>query len=317
MQVRGKLRGIAAVALAILFAGSSAWTQSTEEPAPASAPSAQGSVRPIPARRGGVWGPDDAFSFVGFEAGFAGKTVAGAPFTASISTQVTRTLADGNRIEQNTSGTFARDSEGRTRRDITLPAIGLWSDSGQAAPHVVFINDPVAGTAYIVNLDQKTAHAIVPRMWEGQSVAPGAGIAVMQPDSGKEVSRKLGAKTINGVKAQGTRIQRTIPAGEIGNVKPIKIVLERWYSPDLQMNVLVKRSDPRMGQTIFQLTDIQRKEPDASLFQVPSDYTITRGPGGRGLFGRGRGRGQPPPAGENEPEQARPPLTPPQLAPPQ
>ncbi|MGA8368040.1 MAG: hypothetical protein WB716_12045, partial [Candidatus Acidiferrales bacterium] len=93
---------------------------------------------------------------------------------------------------------------------------------------------------------------------------------------------------------------------------------ERWYSPDLQMNVLVKRSDPRMGQTVFQLSDIQRKEPDASLFQVPADYTMTRGgPGGRGPFGRRRGRGQTPPAGENEPEQATPPPppTPPQQAP--
>lgn len=317
MQVRGKLRGIAAMALAILFAGGSAWAQSTDEPVPPGPPSTQGYTVRLHARPGGGWGPEDAFSLVGFEAGFAGKTVAGAPFTASISTQVTRTLADGNRIEQNTSGTFARDSEGRTRRDITLPAIGLWADSGQAAPHVVFINDPVAGTAYIVNLDQKTAHATGARIWDGQSVTPGVGFAVTQPGSGKEVSRNLGTKTINGLKAQGTRIQRTIPAGEIGNVKPIKIVLERWYSPDLQMNVLVKRSDPRMGQTIFQLTDIQRKEPDASLFQVPSDYTITRGPGGRGLFGRRRGPGQPPPAGENEPEQARPTLTSPQVAPPQ
>ena len=99
-------------------------------------------------------------------------------------------------------------------------------------------------------------------------------------------------------------------------MKPIKIVIERWYSPDLQMNVLVKRSDPRMGTTIFQLTDIQRKEPDASLFQVPADYTVTRGgPGDRGLFGRRRRPGPPLPAGENEPEEATPSPAPPQQAP--
>lgn len=315
MQVRGKLCGIAAVAVAILFASGNAWTQSTEVPAPAS-PLSQGSVQPIPARTDVMWGPDDAFNFVGFEAGFAGKTVTGTPFTASVSTHMTQTLADGNRIERSTQGTIARDSQGRTRRDIALPAIGPWAASGQAAPDMVFINDPVAGTAYILDMDQKTAHPIERRIWNGQRGAPGTGFAgKLLGGQNNKVEKNLGTKTINGVTAQGTRIRRTIPAGEFGNVKPIKIVIERWYSPDLQMNVLVKRSDPRMGQTIFQLTDIQRKEPDASLFQVPSDYTITRGPGGRGLFGRGRGRGQPPPAGENEPEQARPPLTSPQVAP--
>jgi hypothetical protein len=315
MQVRGKLRGIAAVAVAILFTSGSAWTQSTEVPAPAS-PLSQGSVRPIPARTDVMWGPDDAFNFVGFEAGFAGKTVTGTPFTASVSTHMTQTLADGNRIERSTQGTIARDSEGRTRRDIVLPAIGPWAASGQAAPDMVFISDPVAGTAYILDMDQKTAHPIERRIWNGPWGGPGTGFAgKLLGGQNNKVEKNLGTKTINGVTAQGTRIRRTIPAGEFGNVKPIKIVIERWYSPDLQMNVLVKRTDPRMGTTIFQLTDIQRKEPDASLFQVPADYTVTRGgPGGRGLFGRRRRPGPPLPAGENEPEQATPAPSP---APPQ
>jgi len=71
-------------------------------------------------------------------------------------------------------------------------------------------------------------------------------------------------KTINGVSAQGTRITRTIPAGEIGNQKPIVITIEKWYSPDLQETVMTKRNDPRMGETVFQLTNIQRAEPAAT-----------------------------------------------------
>ncbi len=80
---------------------------------------------PPPGRHGGH-GPmsDDAMAFVGFEAGLAGKTVTGAPFSASFSTQTTQALADGNQIQHSATGTFARDSQGRTRRDITLPAIG-------------------------------------------------------------------------------------------------------------------------------------------------------------------------------------------------
>jgi hypothetical protein len=32
-----------------------------------------------------------------------------------------------------------------------------------------------------------------------------------------------------------------------------------------------------MGETIMQLTEIKRQEPDASFFQVPADYTIQKG----------------------------------------
>ena len=69
--------------------------------------------------------------FGGFEAGFGGKTVTNAPFTATFSTETTQPLSDGNQIQRTTSGTFTRDSAGRTRRDLTLSAIGPWTASRQ------------------------------------------------------------------------------------------------------------------------------------------------------------------------------------------
>jgi hypothetical protein len=90
-----------------------------------------------------------------------------------------------------------------------------------------------------------------------------------------EVNREsLGTQTIEGVQAEGTRITFTIPAGKIGNERPIVTVNERWYSPELQAVVMSKNLDPRTGDTIYRLTNISRSEPDASLFQVPADYTI-------------------------------------------
>ena len=71
----------------------------------------------------------------------------------------------------------------------------------------------------------------------------------------------------------------TIPAGEIGNELPINIVSERWYSPELQTIVMTRRSDPRMGETVYRLTNINRSEPARSLFEVPADYTVKEGPG--------------------------------------
>ncbi len=87
-------------------------------------------------------------------------------------------------------------------------------------------------------------------------------------------SESLGTQTIEGVQAEGTRSINTIPAGAIGNDRPIEIIHERWYSPELQMVVLSGLVDPRMGETTLRLVNLSRGEPDASLFQVPSDYTI-------------------------------------------
>jgi hypothetical protein len=232
----------------------------------------------------------DAIGVEGFAAGFNDKVVTGAPYSASISTQTSQTLADGNQIQQTTNGTVARDSQGRTRRDMTLKSIGPWAASGSTPPHFVLISDPVAGASYALQPDQKTAQKLPqrhgPKNGNGPPPPP-------RDDANNVVSTPLGTQTISGVLAEGTRYTRTIPAGAIGNQKPIVIVTERWYSSDLQTVVMTKRSDPRTGDTVFTLTNIQRVEPDASLFQVPADFTITQGRPGRG---RGPGaQGQPPP----------------------
>jgi hypothetical protein len=84
----------------------------------------------------------------------------------------------------------------------------------------------------------------------------------------------LGKQTIDGVEVEGQRETITIPAGEIGNEQPIQIISESWYSPELQVTVMTRHSDPRMGETVYKLTNINRAEPAHSLFEVPSDYTI-------------------------------------------
>ncbi len=47
------------------------------------------------------------------------------------------------------------------------------------------------------------------------------------------VKESLGKQEFEGVEAEGTRTTFTIPAGEIGNERPIEVVNERWYSPEL------------------------------------------------------------------------------------
>jgi hypothetical protein len=111
---------------------------------------------------------------------------------------------------------------------------------------------------------------------------PGEGATYMRSSSKHEVkTEKLEARAFDGVTAEGTRSTVTIPAGEIGNELPIQIVDENWYSPELQVVVMTRHSDPRYGETTYRLTNISRAEPAAALFQVPSDYTVKEvgGPG--------------------------------------
>jgi hypothetical protein len=89
-----------------------------------------------------------------------------------------------------------------------------------------------------------------------------------------EVKEDLGKQLIEGVQADGTRTTVTIPPGEIGNDRAIEIVSERWYSPELQLVVMTRHSDPRSGETTYKLTNINRLEPARSLFEVPPDYTV-------------------------------------------
>jgi hypothetical protein len=109
----------------------------------------------------------------------------------------------------------------------------------------------------------------------------GAATYVFRSSKGPNANEKkeeLGKQIIEGVEAEGTRTTVTIPAGEIGNERPIEIVSERWYSPELQLVVMTRLSDPRMGETTYKLTNINRSEPAKSLFEVPADYTIRSGP---------------------------------------
>jgi len=88
-------------------------------------------------------------------------------------------------------------------------------------------------------------------------------------------TEQLGTKNIEGVEAEGTRTVTTIEAGKIGNERPIEIVYERWFSKELDLIVYSRHYDPRFGEQTYRLININRSEPDRSLFTIPSDYKIT------------------------------------------
>jgi hypothetical protein len=220
--------------------------------------------------------------------GFLRAGVKNAPFTADVITESSHTLADGNRIRQTLNVKVYRDIEGRTRREQAVNLNGLAPDAN--IQQMVFINDPVAGVSYSLNAKERTGTKSVrsgdghgPQRQSQDAAGRGPGPRGMGRRNGADQNLKtesLGRQTIEGVQAEGRRTTLTIPAGQAGNDLPIHIVIENWYSPDLQTTVLSKHSDPRNGETVTRLTNISRGEPSRTLFEAPADYKVTESAAG-------------------------------------
>jgi len=242
---------------------------------------------PPPGRGFGRMGPGGPGMGMGLG---GGRTVTGAPYSALEVTEETQTLANGNVLTHKTQANVYRDSSGRVRTERTVPAgrpaPGQPSAQAQTGTRtMVTIHDPVAGVHTELDTTAKTARQMTLPNFQSRNGnfpgRPGRGANRGSSDP-NVVTTDLGMQTINGVQATGTRVTRTIPAGQIGNAQAIQIVTETWRSPDLQIPVMTKRIDPIHGNVTTQLTNIARAEPDPSLFQVPSDYTVSRGHGPRG-----------------------------------
>ena len=240
--------------------------------------------------------------------------VPNAPFSADAVTTVTQTLGDGTKIEQRTTAKWYRDSTGRVRREQTVIGIDRLSPQGQPQTTITFDSVPRDPTPYVLNPATRTARR-TPRgvqwfdggvevlladvlrsaagsVWPAPAAGLGRGQAASVPADVRPVEEQLGTRQTEGVKATGRRWTTTIPAGRIGNDRAIQIVEEQWESPELNMVISSRFSDPRTGVVEYRLTNINRSEPRADLFTVPADYTIVEATGGaRG--GRGGGGGEP------------------------
>ncbi|HET6181015.1 MAG TPA: hypothetical protein VFE61_29120 [Candidatus Sulfotelmatobacter sp.] len=229
------------------------------------------------------------------------------PYQAQAVTEVKQTLADGTHITQTTTATVARDSDGRTVRIQKLSTIGPWksaSNSSQAdAPTLTTIFDPVAQTHTDYNSDSNVAHVLAMPALPAKAQATGAtnGFAVTsagpggggpgnvtfafkaraeagEAPNGDVKTESMGDKAIDSIPVTGTRTTNTIPAGTIGNDKDIVITRETWYSPDLKLVLQTTQTDPRFGETTYSLTNVERSEPDLTMFQIPAGYTVEKVP---------------------------------------
>jgi hypothetical protein len=257
---------------------------------------------------------------LGFEGGHGGRVVKGARYSATAESETMQTLTDDAghlvaTIHRTTQSVLYRDSQGRSRREVTL------SGFGGKTHKLVTIADPVAGVHYVVDDEHKVVHkmslrahggnangataaGVFPEKIEAQMQAEEASGALKKESGSPNVTVNVNGVSVN-VSTKWTRITRTIAEGDIGNDTAIQVVSERWYSPELQIVVMSTRNDPRFGKTKYMVTKIDTKtEPVASLFTIPADYTVKEGGPGpnmmyRHSFGKEVLAPPPPPAPNN------------------
>ncbi len=229
--------------------------------------------------------------------GFGNQVVKGKPFSATEERHSLQVLGDGTRIENGQTNRLYRDAEGRTRVEEMNGVVSIYDPTTGTRVQL----DPATKTAskggssgfYYATGGANGAIALTTTPYGSavRTTSTFAGNPANMQGVMSETTENLGAQTVNGVPAQGVRTSMIIPKGQIGNNKDIKVMTERWSSNELQMLVKSVNSDPRFGETTYQLSKITQGAPDAALFQVPADYTVTDQPGVGAGRGRGVGRG--------------------------
>jgi hypothetical protein len=210
--------------------------------------------------------PEPGLRFISSEMSYSGKVVKRVPYSAETLTENTQILNNGTRLTRRMTGMVYRDDEGRTRREMSASTAGPFATSGDTQ-HLIFINDPVAGVSSTIMPDSDTA------LTKPLPVPSNDEPPEMEVSSDGGRTESLGKEVIEGFEAEGTRTTILIPPGRIGNDKAIEIVHERWYSPELHAILLSKHSDPRWGETVYRLLNINRGAPDSSLFSLPAHST--------------------------------------------
>jgi len=232
----------------------------------------------------------------------------GLPYSAEVETTAVQTLADGNRIVKRTTGRVYRDAAGRVRREEDQPSrspsvtivdpVANMTYTLDNDAHILWRSKMPFGPApaELMKIEKARVDAIRTLLEKFPRTEPQAGADNLKtilesmelrkkilaqkvaglPENARTslVDEDLPPATIDGIRAEGHRRTMVIPADAIGNEQPIKIVTEEWTSPDLKVLLMTSHADPRSGESTYRLRSINRAAPDASLFQIPANYSI-------------------------------------------
>jgi len=198
-----------------------------------------------------------------------------APFTCTLQTEWVRTLADGGTITLVNERRIARDGNGRVYQERWW----LVPKNGKQKSQMEFIQitDPQKHTLYscgalsnnhVCEITPYMATASMPYTFSGRPSGP------LPNDAGYVINEDLGKQLVSGVEATGTRESVTYNPGQFGNDRKMTVSKEFWYSPQLGLNLISKRSDPRFGSQTFTITNLTLAEPDPQLFEPPAGLQI-------------------------------------------
>jgi hypothetical protein len=196
-------------------------------------------------------------------------TVPNKPFSAEETIEWTR-LTDGQgTLVSHLTARIVRDSQGRLYRERHgfVPA----GSDRQSPLQETYISDPAAHTLTTCIPLQRTCTITD---FKPQIMLADAPVGPFDKGRRNLTRESLGNDTTLGLSVVGTRDTVTIAPGTIGNDASLTITTDLWKSPDLEIDLVVRRQDPREGIQSIHLSNLSRGEPDAQIFNTPDGYTI-------------------------------------------
>ena len=193
-----------------------------------------------------------------------------APFSATVEILSHESLPDGSVNTRTTTALIARASSGRiyNERRQLVPA----TFKGQPALLSSHIYDPSSHLNIFCNPFQRIARETI--FTEAPSAPPNT-VPTRTPANNPYFKQEdIGTQPLDGLTLTGIRKTHTIPSAMSTAGKDVVIVDEYWYSPDLSIYMIIKHNDPRTGEQIVAVSNVERHEPAASVFAVPANYKI-------------------------------------------
>jgi hypothetical protein len=226
------------------------------------------------------------FGLIGQALGQTAQRPQVTPFIAEFEREKHQVLPGGNTINKMEKGPYYRDRYGRTRVEVE---------------NLIVINDPVTGTSYMLDVQQRTARVIDRNALKAQAkqvrtseralgidrnkLDDPAAILSAQPASKSRANvtmapgfnqRSLGHRMIEGINCEGKSFTVTLPANsKIGNAHPIESSTEIWIAKELMLPILTVNEHPLMGKIVQRFTNIRLGvEPDPGLFRLPEGFKV-------------------------------------------
>ena len=198
-----------------------------------------------------------------------------APFSGTVRVERTDVRPNGTTIQFWSQRLIARDNAGRIYNEYR-PLVPMAVSTIPPATSIHLYDPQNRMSEYLYPLRKTYQMSILNRPPSTDTLDDFASptSAAAQPS---DFTRKedLGNRTIAGVSTHGVRMTQVLPAAQSGTGQDVVVTNEYWYAEALRLNLLTTHGDSRTGSVTITVTDINRAEPNATLFGVPTDYTMT------------------------------------------